>query len=348
MRLIELSFRDDAALVERLMAASERAEPLDTVLSEPTSRCRRVLRLVFGDGEGQAAINAINGLMDGLEDWRLVVLPVEASLPKPAAKLVEASARRKFIALREELYQDVAGGAKLHRDFLLLTLLSTIVAVFGLSADNVAVVIGAMVIAPLLGPILAFSFASALGDLELMARSARTALVGLAFGMALSALIGLAFGADLTSQELSGRTVVGLDSTVLALASGAAAALSIATGLSSTLVGVMVPAALLPPAATAGLLLGAGETELALRAGLLLAINVVSVNLAALLVFFYKGIRPRTWLERRSATRSVYINLAVWAVLIVALTGLAVLLTVETGEGVPIVPALPEATGAGS
>ena len=83
MRLIELSFRDDAALVERLMAASERAEPLDTVLSEPTSRGRRVLRLVFGDGEGQAAINAINGLMDGLEDWRLVVLPVEASLPKP-------------------------------------------------------------------------------------------------------------------------------------------------------------------------------------------------------------------------------------------------------------------------
>ena len=61
-----------------------------------------------------------------------------------------------------------------------------------------------------------------------------------------------------------------------------------------------------------------------------------------------RRIRPRTWLERRSATRSVYINLAVWAVLIVALTGLAVLLTVETGEGVPIVPALPEATGAGS
>ena len=179
---------------------------------------RRVLRLVFGEGDGQGAIDAISGLMDGVEDWRLVVLPVEASLPKPAAKLVEASARRKFIALREELYQDVAGGAKLHRDFLLLTLLSTIVAVFGLSADNVAVVIGAMVIAPLLGPILAFSFASALGDLELMARSARTALVGLAFGMALSALIGLVFGADLTSQELSGRTVVGLDSTVLALA----------------------------------------------------------------------------------------------------------------------------------
>jgi uncharacterized hydrophobic protein (TIGR00341 family) len=338
MRLIELSFHDDDQLVDRLIAASERAEPLDLFLGEPTSRGRRVLRLVFGEGDGQSAIDAISGLMDGVEDWRLVVLPVEASLPKPDAKRVEASTRRKFMALREELYQDVAGGAKLHRDFLLLTVLSTIVAVFGLTADNVAAVIGAMVIAPLLGPILAFAFASALGDLDLMARAARTALAGLVLGMLLSAAIGFGFGADLTSQELAGRTVVGLDSTVLALASGAAAALSIATGLSATLVGVMVAVALLPPAAAAGLLLGAGEWELAMRAGLLLAINVVSVNLAALLVFFYKGIRPRTWLERRSAKRSVYINLAVWAVLIVALTGLAVLMTVRAPDSIAVAP----------
>jgi len=338
MRLIELSFQDDDQLVDRLTAASERAEPLDVFLSEPTSRGRRVLRLVFGEGDGQGAIDSISGLMDGVEDWRLIVLPVEASLPKPDAKRVEASTRRKFMALREELYQDVAGGAKLHRDFLLLTLLSTIVAVFGLTADNVAAVIGAMVIAPLLGPILAFAFASALGDLDLMARAARTALAGLVLGMLLSAAIGFGFGADLTSQELAGRTVVGLDSTVLALASGAAAALSIATGLSATLVGVMVAVALLPPAAAAGLLFGAGEWELAMRAGLLLAINVVSVNLAALLVFFYKGIRPRTWLERRSAKRSVYINLSVWAVLIVALTGLAVFMTVQAPESIAVSP----------
>lgn len=336
MRLIELSFRDDADLVERLMAACERTEPLDgrsrradrTRPPRPASRLRR--------SDGQSAIDAISGLMEGTEDWRLVVLPIEASLPKPASKVAEATKRRKFIALREELYQDVASGAKLHRDFLLLTLLSTIVAVFGLTADNVAVVIGAMVIAPLLGPILAFAFASALGDWELMARSARTASVGLVLGVAISIVIGFAFGADLSSQELASRTVVGIDSTVLALASGAAAALSIATGLSATLVGVMVAVALLPPAAAAGLLLGAGELSLALRAGLLLAINVVSVNLAALLVFFYKGIRPRTWLERRSAKRSVYINLAVWAALIVALTGLAVLMTVQAPDSISL------------
>jgi len=69
---------------------------------------------------------------------------------------------------------------------------------------------------------------------------------------------------------------------------------------------------------------GAGETALAGRAALLLAINVVSVNLAALIVYWAKGVRPRTWLERRSAKRSVYVNAAVWIVCIVVLTALAV------------------------
>lgn len=337
MRLIELSF-PDGDLADLIVKAARAEEPLDYTLSEPNERGRRILRIVFGDGEGQQAIDAIAGILDGHEDWRLVVLPIEASLPKPPEKAVEASKKRRFIALREEVYQDVASGAKLHRDFLLLTVLSTIVVVFGLAADNVAAVIGAMVIAPLLGPILAFSFASALGDLELMAKSARTALAGLFLGFAVAVLVGLIFGANMGSNELSSRTVVGLDSAALALASGAAAALSIATGLSSTLVGVMVAVALLPPAAATGLLLGAGEGTLAIRAGLLLFINVVSVNLAALLVFFFKGIRPRTWLERRSAKRSVYINLAVWAVLIVALSSVAVLLTAQPVVGPVVSP----------
>ena len=96
----------------------------------------------------------------------------------------------------------------------------------------------------------------------------------------------------MTSPELAGRTNVGLDSVALALASGAAAALSLTTGLSSVMVGVMVAVALLPPAVTLGLMLGHGEGSLAAGAGLLLAINVVCINLASKVVFFIKGIRP--------------------------------------------------------
>lgn len=319
MRVFELSFQDNDK-VQSLLKATLKTEPLDHRLSEPDERGRRLLRMVFEDGDGQKALDAISAILEEDEDWRLVVLPVEASLPKRADDQNEDNRRQRRVALREEIYQDISRGAEQDTDFLLLTFLSTIVVVFGLAADNVAAVIGAMVIAPLLGPILAFSFASALGDLPLMFKSARTALVGLMLGLAVSIAVGLVFDLDLMSDELMSRTIVGLDSTALALASGAAAALSIARGLSSTLVGVMVAVALLPPAATAGLLAGAGEWDLSIRAFLLLAINIVSVLLAALMVFFFKGIRPRTWLERRSAKRSVYVNVIVWVLLVVALS----------------------------
>jgi uncharacterized hydrophobic protein (TIGR00341 family) len=326
MRLFELSMVDGET-VGPLHQAVLATSPLDCSLSDADSGGRRLLRMVFKEGDGQKALDTISTMLEHEEDWRLVVLPVEASLPKLEEEDPEIKKKHRMVALREEIYQDVHAGTKLDRDFLILTALSTIVVVFGLAADNVAAVIGAMVIAPLLGPILAFALGSALGDIELMGKAARTAVSGLLLGMAISVLIGLLFNIDLGADELRNRSIVGLDSTALALASGAAAALSIVAGVPSTLVGVMVAVALLPPAASAGLFAGSGDFPLAARAGLLLLINIVSVNLAALLVFFFKGVRPRTWLERRSAKRSVYINAAVWAVLIVALTLVAVFMT---------------------
>ena len=323
MRLIEVSF-NDGPLVQSLLKATLKTEPLDHRLSEVDSRGRRLLRLTFTDNGGQKAIDAVQAILEDEADWRLVVIPVEATAPRVDESLDDAQKKKRALALREEMYQDITKGARLDSDFVLMTVLSTIVVVFGLSADNIAAVIGAMVIAPLLGPILAFSFGSALGDLQLMLRAARTAGSGLALGLVISFAIGMFYTPNLYSDELMARTVVGLDAPALALASGAAAALSIATGLPATLVGVMVAVALLPPAATAGLLAGSGEWTLAGRAALLLAINVVAVNLSALLVYFYKGVRPRTWLERRSAKRSVYVNLAAWIVMIALLSALAV------------------------
>src|SRR5690606_28233796 len=108
---------------------------------------------------------------------------------------------------------------------------------------NVAAVIGALVIAPLLGPNLAFSFGVALGDGKLMLRALATCLAGLGTAALLGGIVGISGAFDLDAPELLKRTRVGLDGIVLALASGAAAALSITSGLSSALVGVMVAVA---------------------------------------------------------------------------------------------------------
>ncbi|WP_019961700.1 TIGR00341 family protein [Woodsholea maritima] len=324
MRLIELSFKDGDK-VQPLIKATLKTEPVDYRLSEPDNRGRRLLRLVFEDGDGQKAMDSIQTILASEPDWRLVVLPVEATLPLiEEAPPSEDQKKKKRLALREEMYQDIAKGAKINRDFLVLTALSTVVAAIGLNADNISAVIGAMVIAPLLGPVLAFAFGSALGDWPMMSKAGRTALTGLGLGLGFSILLGLIMPVNMFSDELIARTHVGWDSTALALASGAAAALSMTSGAPAVLVGVMVAVALLPPAATMGLLLGAQEWSYASRAGLLLGINVVSVNLAALMVYYLRGVRPRTWLERRSAKRSVWISAGVWFVLIAVLTVLAV------------------------
>jgi uncharacterized membrane protein len=139
--------------------------------------------------------------------------------------------------------------------------------------------------------------------------------------VAAAAAIGLALPMQEYSEELMARTRVGWDSIALALASGAAAALSLTTGLSSVLVGVMVAVALLPPAATLGLMLGNAETGLALGAGLLLAINIVCVNLATKLVFLVTRISPRAWREKERARRAMTIYIAAWALMLALLAG---------------------------
>lgn len=321
MRLVEAEFPERFS--EQIQKYTELSEPIHWRMSDADSSGRCVLRAVYDGGEAQELLDALQGLLEDQKNWRIIVLPVEATAPRAKKKENGDSERKKkTVALREEIYQDTAAGAKLNSDFLILTALSTIVAAIGLSSDNLAVVIGAMVIAPLLGPVVAFSFAAALGDLELLLKSAKTALTGLALGASLAVLIGAFFPVDFASHEMTSRTVLGLDAIALALASGAAAALSIAAGLPSALVGVMVAVALLPPSASAGMFLGGGHMDEAIRAAMLLTVNIVCVNLAALAVFAYKGVRPRTWLERLSADRATKVNAGVLVVFLLILTAI--------------------------
>jgi uncharacterized hydrophobic protein (TIGR00341 family) len=160
---------------------------------------------------------------------------------------------------------------------------------------------------------------TALGDTELMWKSFKTGLAGMGLALALSIFIGILWPLNVESRELLARTYVGLDSAVLALASGAAAVLSLTSGIPSILVGVMVAVALLPPTATLGLMLGAGQTDLAYGAGFLLAVNIVAVNLSAKLGFLIQGIKPRTWLEKQKAKQSMTSYIIIWVITLVTL-----------------------------
>ncbi|QKT03366.1 TIGR00341 family protein [Ectothiorhodospiraceae bacterium 2226] len=318
MKIIEVVA--DAGHVDTLLGIAQQHEAVDAWAGPAGEDGRVAVRMLVAPDARQNVIDALQSIL-GAADARIVILPVEATLPAPKAGEKPAPAG----TTREELYSDIERGARLDLNFLLLVFLSTIVASVGLLEDSVAIVVGAMVIAPLLGPNLGLALGTSLGDTQLVVRSLRTNFAGLGLAVGLSVLIGLFWELDYTSAELMARTVVGLDSIILALASGAAAVLSLTTGLSTALVGVMVAVALMPPAATLGMMLGAGRWDFALSAGLLLAVNIVCVNLAAKVVFLFKGVRPRTWLAQRKARQSMLIYGAFWLISLLVLLGAIVL-----------------------
>ncbi len=281
---------------------------------------QQAVRILTAQMQRQILVDRLHSVLAGCERWRLTILPVDAALPafEPDDEQVKAERAESITATREELYSAVAGGADLTAVYLVLVALSTLVAGIGMVTDNIAIVIGAMVIAPLLGPNLALALATALGDRALMAKAITTGAAGVGLALGLSAAFSFLAPVALESRELMLRTQVGYDALALALASGAAAALSLTTGLSTTLVGVMVAVALLPPAVAAGLMLGAARFDLALGALTLLAVNVISVLLAAQLVFLVKGIRPHQWLERKAAQQSTTLMIAITVGLLVA------------------------------
>ena len=309
-----------AGNADTVAAIAEHLELTDCRVGPTAQGDTQVVRLLVSDDKLQLTLDALQSTLAAQPDTRITVLPVEIALPTPQRQ--EREQEDSATATREALYAEVERNSHLDANFLVLVLLSTAVAAIGLIEDNAAVVIGAMVIAPLLGPNLAFGLGTALGDSVLMRKAALTNLVGIALVVALTAGIGALQVFDLSARELLMRTEVAPDSVVLALAAGAAAVLSLTTGLSAVLVGVMVAVALLPPAVTLGLMLGAGRLSLAAGAGLLLAVNLVCVNLACNVVFLTKGVYPRTWFEKKRAKRATAIYAITWAVTLLVLLAL--------------------------
>lgn len=308
MRRLEIHLPNDQRF-DIVISAVKAVDPIDYYVLDTEQRNKRLISVLLRDGTGQTLMDNIQSALEGCEDYRVTVMSVEATAPK-LDEVDEKKAERRTQATREEIYSDVSSGARLDRDFIIMVVLSTIVATIGLNSDGIAAVIGAMVIAPLLGPVLGFSMGAALGDFVLLRRASITLAAGVGTALLVALVLSFFLPINLDSRELMSRAEVRLDGLALAMAAGGAAALSLTRAQASALVGVMVAAALLPPGAALGLFVGAGEWGLASRAGLLLALNVAALILSALIVFRLRKIRPRTWIEQKNADRAMWVNAA--------------------------------------
>jgi len=325
LRLIEMVLQEkDGAEVRALLNEHKVLEHRQVRLSNGEV----LVRILLDAEESEAVLDMLEQRSAAVEGNRVIILPVEATLPraeeKPAAMPEELPTDEKPPGRvgREELYEDIKDAARPSLVYLAMVVLSTIVAAIGLYYNSVATIIGAMVMAPLLGPNMALALATTLGDLPLLRRALLTAMAGIATAMVLSVILGMLLHANPASPELASREGVGPGDIVVALASGAAGSLAFTTGVSAALIGVMVAVALLPPLVTFGLLLGSGYPALAMGALSLFLVNLFCVNLAGVTTFLVQGIRPATWWEKDRAAKATRIAIALWGALLAVSLGL--------------------------
>lgn len=242
----------------------------------------------------------------GSPAFSAVVIATEAVIPALDINLVQSpaparppNALERFLSRdrrsTDEIYDDISESVSLDFEFLLTTVLSALIAALGMRSGQVAIVIGAMVIAPLLSPTLALAMSATVGNRALGLKAIRTLAAGVASVLIFTVLLGLMIEFDPLAPELYSRTRVQLADIALALASGMDGVLALNKGANASLVGVMIAVALVPPLAAAGLYFSHGAFELALRGLFLFATNLVCINIAGVAAFLLQGLPPERW-----------------------------------------------------
>ena len=192
-----------------------------------------------------------------------------------------------------EVYGRMRNNARANVDFYILIILSAVIAYFGLLQNSAAVIIGAMLVAPLMSPMLAMAHGVVMGNPIMLRRAAISTLAGVLVAIGVAALLTFFLPTLPPRSEILSRTQPTLLDLFVALASGAAAAYALARKeLAAALPGVAIAAALVPPLCVVGYGLGSGRWEIASGAALLFLTNLATINLAAAGMFILLGFRP--------------------------------------------------------
>ncbi len=184
-------------------------------------------------------------------------------------------------------FQEIREGAGVNRNYLIMNVLATVIACYGLLANSPAVVIGAMLVAMLLGPLVALALGIVEGDKEALRRSIVAEVVGVII-IYFTALVIAYMNSDLQiTDEILSRTAPNFIDLMIALAGGAAGAYALLEPkVHAPLVGAAVATALVPPLCSSAILLSRGEFGLAGNAALLAFVNMVAIEFAASITLF--------------------------------------------------------------
>jgi len=231
---------------------------------------------------------------------------------------------------RQEAAQAIMAGADPSVDFFILIFLSAGIATYGLLQNSGAVIIGAMLVAPLMSPIVAIAMSMVRGDVRRLGVAAQSTAQGVLLAIAVGAVLTFFSPIKSPTNEIMGRVTPNLLDLSIAFLSGAAGAYAMSRkSIASALPGVSIAVALVPPLAVVGYGFAVADMDIAFGALLLFLTNLVAIVLAASLVFIaldFLSTEKQTWNE---IVRGLKVTVA-FAMVVVLILGYVTYETVTT------------------
>lgn len=231
---------------------------------------------------------------------------------------------------RAEVRINMRTSAQPDFDYFVLVVLASMIATLGLLTNSAAVIIGAMLVAPLMSPIIGLGLGSLIGDEHLLKNSVSAILRGAVIAVGIAIILTLVNVSlpfitlhDLPSEVLARTHPTPID-LLIALAGGLAAAFALATpSISAALPGVAIATALMPPLGTVGIGIAMGRWDVAGGALLLFTTNAVTIAFASMLVFWVLGFSPSQQNGKR-VPRSLALSAMVTVLMLLPLSYLSI------------------------
>ncbi len=213
----------------------------------------------------------------------------------------------------QELFVTLRQSGSVTSIFIMLMILSTLLATTGLFQNSVPVIIGAMILAPLMSPIVSFAMGVVRGEKELLTGSAITLLVGVVTALLFSCLFTWLMPLNILTDEMKGRLNPNILDLMVAIVSGVAGAYAHAKSeIAKSLAGVAIAVALIPPLSVTGIGIGWWDIDIVYGSFLLFMTNLAGMTLAAALTFLILGFAP----VKRATRGIVWTSLVLVAVTI--------------------------------
>lgn len=299
-----------------------------------------VLQFRIPDDSVNETLEGLKSRGVGVEYGFVDILDLKASLPRESEeKTSDTKIQRDATLAVEEIYENVKKQSSLSFDYIAFIVLAAIMAGIGLIQNNITVIVASMLLSPLMGPMLGVAFGYVVRDRALMVKGGRNELIGLALALIVGVVLAiftflispdlvLAIENDVGTTaivnvtEITRRAGFSPLDVGVAIFSGAAVAVSVTKGDMSSLVGVAISAALMPPAVNASMMIILGlatSNVYVLAVGFgsfgLLAMNIVLIVISAFVMFKVKGLtsladKSATWTAvtkfRQTSSESLY------------------------------------------